>query len=505
MRLSREQSGALERLVAALEAIQGVDAIWLSGSLAAGEGDEFSDLDVHVAAADPGAEDWASIARTAGAVFARLHPGGALLNAVTDEGLRFDLVIHATTQLERGLRGPVSSLRDRRGILSRAPRSTDRRAVRPDEVLAWVEEFLRSLLLLSVVGPREEWLSAEAGSLWMLNLLTKLMLAENGEAGQGSALRMNRRLTEEQQGVLHRLPPLAPSRISVVAFQTALAGDFLPRARALCERLGAPYPTRFESTVRRRLRGFLDPGQAAAIAPPTRSRPVRATAPRYDGIAEWYDEHFGGYGDLTDSRSSSSHLLRLLGPGAGACLDVACGGGLHHRAIASTGRRPIIGIDLSPDQLRVARRRGLATPARASATHLPFPDQAFVTVVCTYLHTDIDDMAPVLAEVHRVLRPGGRVVYLGVHPCFWGHFVENPLGPGRIVHPGYLDTGWIDSPYWRDSAGLRAKVGARHVTISELVNAFLDAGLGLEALQEPEGRTGHADRIAITASRPASA
>jgi SAM-dependent methyltransferase len=313
---------------------------------------------------------------------------------------------------------------------------------------------------------------------------------------------LNGRLTDEPRGVVQGLPPLAANRMSVVGFQSALARDFLPRARRLCERLGLSYPTQFEAAVRRRLSGLLDASQIAAVEPPTAGRPVRRPGTSYDGIAEWYDDRFAGYGDLSDPLSSSSQLLRLLGPGEGLCLDVACGGGLHHQAVASTGRHPLIGIDLSLDQLEVARRRGVASLALASATDLPFPDQTVPTVVCTYLHTDIDEMAPVLAEVRRVLSPGGRVVYLGVHPCFWGHFVENPLGPGRVVHPGYLETGWVDSPFWRDSAGLRAKVGARHVTVSELVNAFIQAGLRLESLEEPAGRTGHADRIAITATRP---
>lgn len=222
--------------------------------------------------------------------------------------------------------------------------------------------------------------------------------------------------------------------------------------------------------------------------------------PRYDGNAEWYDELFARYGDLADPLSSSSLLARLLGPGEGRCLDVACGGGLHHEAIASTGRT-IVGVDLSSDQLRVARRRAHAALVRGSAAALPFTDKSFPIVVCTYLHTDIDDMTPVFVEVNRVLRPGGKLVYLGVHPCFWGHFIENPRGPGRIVHPGYLETGWLNCPYWRSPGGLRDRVGARHATISELVNSVIVAGLTLLGLEESPGATGHADRIVILGAR----
>jgi SAM-dependent methyltransferase len=231
---------------------------------------------------------------------------------------------------------------------------------------------------------------------------------------------------------------------------------------------------------------------------PTRTR---SETPRYDGHAEWYDEFFSryGYGDLTDPTSNASHLVRLLGKGSGLCLDLGCGGGLHHAAITSTGRT-VVGVDISTDQLRVARRR-TENLTRARAGAVPFSDASFQTVISTYLHTDIDDIAPVFAEARRVLEDGGKFVYLGVHPCFWGHFVENPGLTERIIHPGYLETGWIDSPYLRMPEGLRARVGARHVTVSELINAVVAAGLRIVKLEEPPSKSGHADRIVIVATR----
>ena len=78
---------------------------------------------------------------------------------------------------------------------------------------------------------------------------------------------------------------------------------------------------------------------------------------------------------------------------------------------------------------------------------------------------------------------------------------ELPGAAERILHAGYLTTGWIACPYLRDQEGLRARVGARHVTMSELVNAVVAAGLNLRCLAEPgPGPDGHADRIAIVAS-----
>ena len=160
----------------------------------------------------------------------------------------------------------------------------------------------------------------------------------------------------------------------------------------------------------------------------------------------------------------------------------------------------VVGVDISRDQLRVAQAR-TRNLVLASARAVPFPDASFPTVVCTYLHTDTDDIVPVFAEAHRVLKAWGMFVYLGVHPCFWGHFVENSHPPVRVIHPGYLETGWIDSPHWRNPEGLRAKVGARHVTMSELINAVVAAGLRITRLEEPASQSGHADRIAIVSTR----
>lgn len=201
--------------------------------------------------------------------------------------------------------------------------------------------------------------------------------------------------------------------------------------------------------------------------------------PRYDGLADWYDETFAGYG--RGSGSSADHLERLLGPGTGRCLDIGCGTGLHFSAMQATGRE-VVGLDLSADQLRIAARRTQLL-VRGHATQLPFPNAAFDDVVATYLHTDIDDMAPVFAEAARVLRPLGRLVYVGVHPCFVGFFVERLADGTRLLHPGYANGGWhFASPYF--GPGIRGRVGERHVPLGALLSALLTSGLRLVVFEE---------------------
>jgi hypothetical protein len=66
---------------------------------------------------------------------------------------------------------------------------------------------------------------------------------------------------------------------------------------------------------------------------------------RYDAIAEWYDEVSSRWA-ASGPDGSASWLTRLLGPGQGWCLDLACGGGRHAAAIEGTSRR-VVELELS--------------------------------------------------------------------------------------------------------------------------------------------------------------
>jgi ubiquinone/menaquinone biosynthesis C-methylase UbiE len=85
-------------------------------------------------------------------------------------------------------------------------------------------------------------------------------------------------------------------------------------------------------------------------------------------------------GKVPIADSSASWLTRLLGQGEGWCLDLACGGGRHAAAIEATGRT-VVGLDLSAEQLRVARRRRLRHLVQADVTRLPVRDAAIGTAV----------------------------------------------------------------------------------------------------------------------------
>jgi SAM-dependent methyltransferase len=203
---------------------------------------------------------------------------------------------------------------------------------------------------------------------------------------------------------------------------------------------------------------------------------------RYDGHADWYDESIAAY-----SATAAPLLLRLVGSGPGRCLDVGCGTGAHLAALAGAGWS-VVGLDASADQLRVARHRpgslGIAL-VQADAAGLPFADGGLDLVVSEFTHTDVDDFAALAAEARRVLRSGGRFVYIGLHPCFTGPLAEQPRADGaRIVHPGYRKAGWRSSGPGTVAGGLTSRVGFRHLPLADLLMSMLNAGLDLVHVEE---------------------
>ncbi|HET7721103.1 MAG TPA: methyltransferase domain-containing protein [Acidimicrobiales bacterium] len=109
-------------------------------------------------------------------------------------------------------------------------------------------------------------------------------------------------------------------------------------------------------------------------------------------------------------------MVDLLKAGVGdRVLDVGCGPGLAVAGAAACGSRAV-GVDASPTMVRHAGRRnrdsirrGLVEIHRADATGLPFPDASFTKVGSLNSLQFWSDPQKGLAELHRVLEPGGQV------------------------------------------------------------------------------------------------
>jgi len=118
-----------------------------------------------------------------------------------------------------------------------------------------------------------------------------------------------------------------------------------------------------------------------------------------------------------DMVSQRGEFLRALDPKPGErVLDVGSGPGFLAGAIATAveSRGAVHGVDISEPLLAVARTHCAHQPwvefHRADATQLPFPGQNFDAVISTQVLEYVRDVDLALAEMHRVIRTGGRTV-----------------------------------------------------------------------------------------------
>ena len=137
---------------------------------------------------------------------------------------------------------------------------------------------------------------------------------------------------------------------------------------------------------------------------------------RYD-LMEWYHDTFSFRGQLRELRQRTATMARLQ-PGD-AVLDVGCGTGTLAlevaRRVGSAGR--VAGIDPGTEQIARARakatRRHLPIEFQVGVIEqLPYPDTTFDVVLSTLMihHVPAPIKRQGLAEIARVLKPGGRLV-----------------------------------------------------------------------------------------------
>ncbi len=123
---------------------------------------------------------------------------------------------------------------------------------------------------------------------------------------------------------------------------------------------------------------------------------------------------------LCDWMMSAPEMARLrrevLSDVGGEVLEIGFGTGLNLAHYQSAVRR-ITTADPNPGMSRLARRRiadsGIAVDQRASGgEELPFEDETFDWVVSTWALCSIPEVGRAIGEVYRVLRPGGRFLFL---------------------------------------------------------------------------------------------
>ena len=133
--------------------------------------------------------------------------------------------------------------------------------------------------------------------------------------------------------------------------------------------------------------------------------------------------------------------LRRVPVGRGwSYLDVGCGNGAAALRVADTFGVRVIGVDVDAQQIALARAAaGERTDVRfmtADATCLPFEDGRFDVVASSKTTHHVPRWSSALAEMRRVLKPRGYLVYADLKPPFWLATVLKPFANHAGVFTG---------------------------------------------------------------------
>ena len=204
--------------------------------------------------------------------------------------------------------------------------------------------------------------------------------------------------------------------------------------------------------------------------------PAEPAAPNdYDSFAEAYTAE--NESSLINAYYERPAMLDLAGDVAGRrILDAGCGAGPLSAALRDRGA-VLTGFDASAKMLELARRR-LGDDADLHLADLggplPFPDGAFDDVVASLVLHYLEDWTAPLAELRRVLVPGGRLIVSVDHPIVQ-----------RLVDP---KTDYFATRKWSDEwtfGGQSIPMTFWHRPLHAMTEAFTAAGFRIAVISEP--------------------
>lgn len=215
----------------------------------------------------------------------------------------------------------------------------------------------------------------------------------------------------------------------------------------------------------------------------------------WEDHAEWWQREFTDGVDPEYTEQILPLITQHL-PSGGRLLDVGCGEGQVARMAAELNGMEVVGLDPAMTQVSVATgRAGGPVYLQGGAAALPHPDGVFDAAVACLVFEHIEDLDGALAEVARVVRPGGRFLFLLNHPLL--------QTPGS----GWIDDQVLDPPeqYWRIGPYLvegdtieQVENGVFirffHRPLSRYLNTASDLRLKLVRMEEPAPPQGFLDR-----------
>lgn len=148
----------------------------------------------------------------------------------------------------------------------------------------------------------------------------------------------------------------------------------------------------------------------------------KPTTTSWGGVAEWYDDLLEQNPDSYQKNVLMPNLIRIIEPKPGmAILDVACGQGYFSRAFAQNGA-DVVASDISSELVEKAKAHPGASNIEyyvAPADNLSFMgDQSMDAVTIILALQNIENLQGTFVEAARVLKKGGRLIFVINHPAF---------------------------------------------------------------------------------------
>ena len=199
-------------------------------------------------------------------------------------------------------------------------------------------------------------------------------------------------------------------------------------------------------------------------------------ADHYDSFAESYAAE--NESSLLNAYYERPAMIGLAGDVTGRrILDAGCGSGLLSAALSAKGAL-MTGFDSSPAMLELARRRlGAAADLHLAdlSKPLPFADDSFDDVVSSLVLHYLEDWSGPLAELRRVLKPGGRLILSVNHPTV--SVVTQPAEDYFAIRQYSEDYEFDGEP---------AVLTFWHRPLHSMITAFTSAGYRIASVSEPE-------------------
>lgn len=237
-----------------------VRALWLSGSLARGDADAGSDLDLLLAVRDDALDEFARgwrewLARITPTVIARplaFLPGS--FYSVTPGRERLDVVVEAVGKLTTSFFRTRRVVFDRDGLDALIPAATPAPGPSRERVAFLIEEFFRDYGMFDVGATRRDLLLGNEAVHLVRSLLYQLFCEANAPLPPSGLKQWSAKLTAAQRELLEHLPTGGSDFDAMVAAHEAVSRAFEASAREIARAQGVVWPEELEAATLRHLR-----------------------------------------------------------------------------------------------------------------------------------------------------------------------------------------------------------------------------------------------------------